>query len=595
MALLDSRAALKYARACGLNDHARVYSFSPALSGEPSVIPLENMADAELICSLFAAFCTAGQRLYEVISENARWADRALTITRLVPSGELLAYKAALLARSMGDARGVIAIEPPLPKGHGLVSPWDELLDGFPAYRGVLPIPPDCFPHGSVESEQNAPLITRFRFETAESIAYRGVTALSKYLKPFFGRGDILIPSENSLVKEACWCLARMGYRPITVPRQRFASSRLPAEEELSLEKLIGPVFREALAPEMGKAGTEWFLKAFVGRVSRALDQHRRATAYWRRYLDRPDAKHLRAVVTNFNAKRDGEALYDLCSQRNILHVAVEHGTGIGFSPISEKTPYRHEIATCDLYLTYNEEEESLLQDNRFSRGVPRSVGLPRDLAYVSRRNPGVKVTPPICYVSCQALMGNVMRPIAGGVTEQESVAWEIGIVDEVLSRLPHKVLFKPYRAVRYPDGNPIHDAARNRANIEVFEERIDLRYLLGRTRLLIVSHAASTLSWCLLSRRPLVFLDSERQSPLYPEVREALRQGTFWFDADAPGFTARLREFLSRPIEDIESEWEERVPARDLFIERFVGNPDGQAGRRAADAIAALIRSREH
>ena len=564
------------------------------MSDEPSVIPLENMADSELIRSLFAAFCTAGQRLYEAISENARWADRALTITRLVPSSELLAYKAALLARSMGDTRGVIAIEPPLPKGHSFVSPWDELLDGFPAFRGVLPIPQECFPHNSVTSELNAALITRFRFETAESIAYRGVTTLSKFMKPFFGQGDILIPSENSLIKEASWCLARMGYRPVTVSKQRFTSSRLAAEEELSLGKLVSPVFREILAPEMNEASTEWFLKAFVGRVSRALDEYKCATTYWRRYFDGSDAKNLQAVVTNYNARPDGEALYDVCAQLNIPHVAVEHGTGIGFSPIFEKTPYAHEIATCDLYLTYNKQAERLLQENRFSRGAPRSVGLPRDLAFVGHRNSGVNAAPPICYVSCQALMGNVMRPIAGGVTEQESVAWEIGIVDKVLSRLPHKVLFKPYRSVRYPDGNPIHDAARNRDNIEVFEQRIDLRYLLGRTRLLIVSHAASTLSWCLLSRRPVVFLDSEEQSPLYPDVREALRQGTFWFDADAPRFTERLRDFLSRPLEDIEREWEERIPARDLFIERFVGNPDGKAGRRAADAIAALIESRK-
>lgn len=593
--MLDSRAALKYVRACGLNDHARVYSFSPALSDEPSVIPLENIADAELIRSLFAAFCTAGQRLYEVISENARWADRALTITRLVPSSELLAYKAALLAHSMGDARGVIAIEPPLPKGHHFVSPWEELLDGFPAFRGVLPIPQECFPYHSVTSEPNAALSTRLRFESAEGIAYRGVTTLSKFLKPFFRRGDILIPSENSLIKEACWCLTRMGYRPITISKQRFAPSRLPVEEEVSLGKLISPVFREALAPEMPGASIEWFLKAFVARVSRALNEHRRATIYWRRHLESPDAQNLKAVVTSYNARPVGEALYDVCSQLSIPHVAVEHGTGIGFSPIFEKTPYAHEIATCDLYLTHNSQEERLLQENRFSRGVPKSVGLPRDLAYVSRRNTGVNVTAPICYVSCQALMGNVMRPIAGGVTEQESVAWEIGIVDEVLSRLPHKVLFKPYRSVRYPDGNPIHDAARSCDNIEVFEERIDLRYLLGRTRLLIVSHAASTLSWCLLSRRPVVFLDSEEQSPLYPEVRDALRQATFRFDADASGFTECLRGFLSRPLEDIEQEWDERIPARDLFIERLVGSPDGQAGRRAADAIAALIKSREH
>ena len=191
--------------------------------------------------------------------------------------------------------------------------------------------------------------------------------------------------------------------------------------------------------------------------------------------------------------------------------------------------------------------------------------------------------------------MGNVMRPIAGGVTEQKSVGWEIEIVEKVLSRLPHRVLFKPYRTVRYPDENPIHTAARSCDNIEVFEVRIDLRYFLSIDRLLIVNHAASTLSWCLLSRKSVVFLDTEEQCPLYPDVREAIKQGTFWFDADAPQFTARLREFLSRLSQHIEREWKERIPARDRFIERYIGNPDGQAGRRAAAEIAHLIQCREH
>ena len=593
--LLDSRAALKYVRTSGLEDEARVYSFSPALIDEPSITPLENVANTELIQSLFASFCKAGRRLYSVISEDPRWADRALTITRLVPSGELLAYKAVVLARSMGNARGIVTVEPTLPKGHGFVSPWEELLDGFPAFKGVITIPPQCFPYVSITEEPNATLITRFRFEAWESIAYRGVTSLSGLLTPFLSRGDILIPSENSLIKEACWWLTCMGYRPITVPKQRFAPERLPIEEEQSLRALIGPVFRESLAPSIGETSTEWFLTAFICRTSRALAEYRRATIHWQRIFETLSAKKLRAVVTNYNAKPNGEALYDLCTRQNVAHVAVEHGTGIGYSPIFEETPYADEIATCDLYLTYNDKEAGLLRKNSFRRGTPKSVGLPRDLAFVAHRNTGMKITPPIYYISCQALMGNVMRPIAGGVTEQRSVAWEIEIVEEVLSRLPHRVLFKPYRAVRYPDGNPIHAAARNCENIEVFEDRIDLRYLFRGARLLIVNHAASTLSWCLLSRKPVVFLDSEEQSPLYTDVREAIKEGTFWFDADAPQFTVQLREFLSRPIQHIEKEWKERIPARDRFIERFIGNPDGQGGRRAAAAIAHLIQSREH
>ena len=593
--LLDSRAALGYVRALGLDDNARVYSFSPALSGEPSIVPLEDVANSALIRSLFATFCTVGERLYEAIGNNARWADRALTITRLVPSGELLAYKAVVLARSMGNAQSIVAVEPSLPKGHHFVSLWQELLDGSPAFKGVMSIPQERFPYMSATEEQNASLITRFRFEAWESIAYRGVVSLSGLLKPFLRRGNILVPSDNSLIKEACWWLACMGYRPVSVPKERFAPQRLPQQEEESLRALIAPVFRESLTPVIDETSIEWFLTAFIVRVSRAVTVYRRAKVHWQRVFDALSAEKPRAVVTNYNAKPDGEALYDLCSQLDVAHAAVEHGTGIGYSPIFSKTPYADEIATCDLYLTYNEQEARLLRNNPFRRGAPKSVGVPRDLAFVARRDTGVKIAPPICYVSCQALMGNVMRPIGGGVTEQESVAWEIEIIEEVLSRLPHRVLFKPYRAVRYADGNPIHAAARSVDNIEVFEDRIDLRYLLGRARLLIVSHAASTLSWCLLSRRPVVYLDCEEQSPLYPDVREAIRKGTFWFDADAPQFTARLREFLSRPIERIEREWERHIPARDQFIERFVGNPDGQAGRRAATAITHLIQSRAH
>ena len=585
--LLDSHAALKYARASRMKDSARVYSFSPALTNEPSIIPLENVADSALIRSLFFTFCTVGRRLYEVVSENQRWSERALTIARLVPSTELLAYKAVVLARSIGNPQGIAAVEPPLPKGHSFVAPWEELLEEVPTFQGILTVPKERFPYVSVTEEPNASLITRLRFEGWESIAYRGVTRLSRLAKPFLRRGDILVPSENSLIKEACWWLTCMGYRPVSVPKKRFVPERLALEEEQSLRALIGPVFRECLAPSIGEASNEWFLAAFIGRTSRALAQYQQAMDHWRGVFNTRFAGKPRAIVTNYNAKPDGEALYDLCSHLNVAHVAVEHGTGIGYSPIFEETPYASEIATCDLYLTYNDKEAGLLRNNPFRRGTPKSVGLPRDLAFVAHRDTDVKITPPICYISCQALMGNVMRPIAGGVTEQKSVAWEIEIIEEVLSRLPHRVMFKPYRAVRYPDGNPIHAAARNCDNIEVFEDRIDLRYLLSRPRLLIVNHAGSTVSWCLLSRRPVVFLDSEDQSPLYPDVREAIKQGTFWFDADAPQFTARLRQFLSRPIEHIEKEWKERIPARDRFIERFIGNPDGQAGRRRPQLLS--------
>ena len=591
--LLDSLGALDYAQTLGLEDRARVYTLSPALAAHLRIVSLEDTAGFGLIRDVFEATTASGRRLHEVVSKDRRWAERALTIARLASSMELLAYKAATLRHSLEATRSIAAVEPCLPQDHHFVAPWRELLGGLPAYRGTAVIPKERFPYSTDTAEPNAPLMTRFRFEGWHSKSYRGVTKLSGLTKLLLRRGNILVPADNSLIKEACWHLALKGYRPVYAPPGTPSLAPMSAEEEDSLRALIGPVVGETFNSVIGVTYGERALDTLVGRASKAIATYRWALDHWKKVFATLPGGKPTAVVTSRNNKPIGEALYDLCLNRNVAHVAVQHGTGLGYSPVYEAAPYAAEIATCDLYLTYCAHDAKILSRNPLRRGIAESVGLPRDLAFVATRRSGLKTAPPVCYVSCQALMGNVMRPIFGGATEQDSVSWEIRIIEEVLARLPHRVLFKPYRAVRYADGNPIHETARSAENIEVFEERLDLRYILNGPRVIVASHAASTLSWCLLSRLPVVYLHSDEQSPLLDEVREALERGIFWFDSGAPDFTARLREFLSRPIVDIEDEWKERIPARDRFVERFVGSADGRGGRRAAEAILRLIRSR--
>ena len=592
--LLDSRAALDYAQSLELEDRAHIYTSSPALARHPRIVSLEDSTDFALIRSQFDVTSSLGQTLHEIISKDHRWAKRALTIARLVPSMELLVYKAAILTRSLGDARSIAAVEPCLPQDHHFVSPWGTLLEGLPAYRGTAVIPKELFPYSINTAEPNASLITRLRFEGWQSKLYRGVVKASRLTKSLLRRGDILVPDDNSLIKEACWCLSLKGYRPIYVPLTKPALTRLSTEEEDSLRTLIGPAVREAFNSVIGVTYSERALDTLVDRASKAIATYRAAKEHWKRVFATLPGGKPAAVVTSRGNKPVAEALYDLCFKRDVAHVAVQHGTGLGYSPVYDATPYTAEIATCDLYLTYSAQDASVLSRNSFRRGAPESVGLPRDLAFVATRRSGLTTAPPLCYVSCQALMGNVMRPIFGGATEQESISWEIDIIEKVLARLPHRVLFKPYRSVRYADGNPIHQAARQVKNIEVFEERLDLRYMLNCPRVVIVSHASSTLSWCLLSRLPVIYLHSNKQSQLFDDVREALEGGTFWFDTGAPHFATSLREFLSRPIEDIESEWRGKIPGRDRFVERFVGSPDGQSGRRAAAAILRLMHNRK-
>ena len=78
------------------------------------------------------------------------------------------------------------------------------------------------------------------------------------------------------------------------------------------------------------------------------------------------------AVVTSRGNKPIAEALYDLCLNRDVAHVSVQHGTGLGYSPVYDATPYAAEIATCDLYLTYSAQDTSVLSRNPFRRGHRR-------------------------------------------------------------------------------------------------------------------------------------------------------------------------------------------------------------------------------
>ena len=564
------------------------------LAVEARVTLLESTVDSGTIRRIAKVIARLGERLYEVMSSDPNWTNRALTIAHLALSMELPTYKALILMRSVGDASSIAAVEPRLMQGHCLIGLWEELLNGMPEFKGVLGVPTERLPPGISTREQNAPFVARLRFEGLESVLYRCVTRAGGFARLLLRRGCILVPTENSLVKEVGWRLVCRGYRPIFLPREELLSENLSDSEERSLNALIGPVVRDTLEPLTGSIFAQQITTMFVRRASQAVAAYRRARDQWKEVFETLSDGTPRAVMTNYNLRPSGEALYDLCRERDVPHVAVEHGTGIAFSPVLQATPYSSEINMCDFFLTYSDASTRVHGENRYRRGTARTVGLPADLAFLASRKSGIKTTPPILYVSCQALIGNVARPIANGVTDRESVAWEVRIINEVLSRLPHRVLFKPYRTVRYLDGNPIHDAARSQDNIEVFEERIDLRYLLTGPRVVIVNHAASTLSWCLLSKLPVVYLDSEEQSPLLPEVREAIRAGTFCFDTERLDFVDRLRMFLSRPIEEVESEWKDRIPARDQLVERFFGRPDGRAGQRGAAIIVDLIHGRE-
>ena len=131
--------------------------------------------------------------------------------------------------------------------------------------------------------------------------------------------------------------------------------------------------------------------------------------------------------------------------------------------------------------------------------------------------------------------------------------------------------------------------------NITVFEKSIDLRYLFGEFRVIITTVASSTLSWAMLSGKPVVFIDNPHFGPLRKKAYSLMKESVFLFDCREADMLKKLQDFLSTPIEEIEYEWnrKSRISARKSLIrEYFTAFDDDLAGKRMVDVFDEKFRT---
>jgi len=132
-------------------------------------------------------------------------------------------------------------------------------------------------------------------------------------------------------------------------------------------------------------------------------------------------------------------------------------------------------------------------------------------------------------------------------------------------------------------------EAARRADNIEVMENPMDLRYIVGQCGMLITSRSGSTIGYCLCQDLPMVYLQVPGRS-LRDDVEIAMRASLFFFDAQSSDFIASLSDFLQLSMQKILELWEQKRAARSRFIEQYIADGVGVGGSRVAHAIDKLI-----
>ncbi len=587
----DSKEALLRAYGQGLSRVAEVRSTSPALILDPELTVVQ--ADASMtharIKGLEHAFAEMGRDCRGRFGDPD-WdliASRFITLEFQAAAGKAAFIEDAdfetptAIVTLTGEDRYLDSI---------VRSPLLRLLSDNPNLRPVLT------PIGSLSGrddprQPDPSLYSRLRFTSFATIMFR----LSERLTARFGlrgpKGSILMIRDNELSKETAFHLMLRGYWPRQLEITRVDNAPgLPVDKVEGIrqtsEELVEERLGEFVSPRARRALSRILAEDLIDRFER----YNASLAVWDRKLDELAQFRPRVVLTNRINDPELIGLHAKLRARGLPLVGFQHGVTVEINRHMRELDAHYESAFCDLELTFNERAAAYSNANVLRRGRAVSIGLPAEYFRGSKKG-RLAGAPPIWFINTAFYVANHGQ--LEGTTDREKCRHEVDIIENVLSRLQHRVLYKPYPGRRFEDLDPIEAAAVAAENVDFYRDRLDLRYVVGSARVLISSRGFSTPSWCLVTGLPLVHIDIPEQEPLSPSARKAFETGVFLFDSGDLDFHERLRDFLNQPIELIEEQWREKADARAELIETFVSATRDGAGRRGADVVENLIRAR--
>jgi hypothetical protein len=583
----DSRSGLEAAWAMGLSRDAEIRTSSPHLLLDPELGAVAS--DKEF----------HPERLKQIYEEGTEWA-KSFYLELLEESGssQLALLAAHRASRFQTPIFKIMALQESDFHRPVAVLSYD-ISDSFkqtlltPAVLGILKVsskfreiqlPESALDFPTPVVAPSAPFLERLRMSTWASRGYRGALWLWNRIPFRPSKGTILILDENSLLKETAFEFAKRGYalRRLGVPQIEPGHTltdkaaeflgRLPPKISKQFEKWLLP---EAIGPATDQLMTE--ITDYVSRYDSTLDG-------WRKTFASLDGDRPRAIFANRVYPAEAISLHQVANEKGLPVACFQHGVSREIGMVGDRDEIWFETTSADIFFTHTEEAARITNASELGSGRAIVAGIEQDFRLAGTLPPNDSNAPPIWYIGTMGHIGN-FTILTRGMRDLDQSKFEIKMIDKVLGQLPHRVLYKPYPGCRYDGPDPVIDRARKAPRIEIYSEGQDLRYLMRNSQILITSRTASTVAACLLSSKPLVYILFPGR-PLSPTAQAAMEKGVFFFDSNEANFWDELRNFLSKPIEDLEADWKARAKDRADLISKFFDAGNGRAAILAANML---------
>lgn len=589
----DCHAAIQEAWNRGLPRDIPVRTVAPAILADKNIEthPANERLTGPCIAALEDALLAAADEIWNGLrTGDANDTDKAVVGGRTL-FGDFQGYVFAAATLRDEDFTGPVAV---------VTSSHDDTNQQFRfRYRvadilqgkknvSCYSIPASSLPEVCEPTPPTPPFVTRLQQASMSAMFYRLGRICWDHMPGWLSRGTILVLRENELTKEAGARLLARGYSLRAASLPPFPDNFRLSEADAGIRTLTRKAIRRHFTDLVPHCSLPVLESQAETAVCRSIHMFQNALPRWRALLSRQDHVHVRAAITNLLVTPEAAAFHAALRERNIPLIAMQHGVTPEISKRTERYGLGHENAACDLALTFNRKAAALFNRNPYGRGRALTVGMPEDYRHQPRLAHRAD-TSAIWYISTRLYQSNLGR-LHRGLSDVTIFEYESALISEVFEKLPHPVIYKPYPAIRYLDPDPVAELIDAIPNVNMYSERLDLRYVASRARILITSGATSTVSWCLMSGKPTIYLHSDEFMPLNDEALLLFRDGLFVFDQQAPDFHEQLHAFLCRPLGEIERDWQTRHDARLSLIEAYIAAPISDAGAAAADAVIAAI-----
>jgi hypothetical protein len=585
----DSIQALEWAYQNGLPRSAIVKSSSPSMLWDksPSILDIESRWTIEELEKFQSTIQELTEDIFDAVS-NISEVERelALFISKSSYQFQKILYKSACLDDSdFTDSRLLIYVDGKTgPAGNIMNSPWCQLLLSNPLLSVV---------HYTLKDDKWEVLTTRGisywqRLKVAgyETIIYRLAVKLVKILPDWIFTKELIMPNENELNIEIASSLALRGVKISEIQLDSvFGNNSNIFNISISeLHEIVLPIMRKRVEQWVVLPAVEATMSIFSSHLEKQFKQFKQFIIAWEQALAN-NTKIKRAVLINAPGNIKGQALAYVCRKINVPLMSSQHGITVEISKAHSTSHILFDNSVANIMFSYNSKIKNIEKSTHFNNSKHYVVGMPMRLIRMKYNQSINQSIPPIAYISTNLYH---MGLSLSSKTDYRKARSEQKLILEVLSKLPHNVLYKTYPEDnrRYADIDPVLKDIKEAKNIEIFSDKVDMRYLIYRHRIFVTTCATSTLGWPIMSGKPVVFINQKYNNPLLDDVYTSMSKGIFVFNDEDLDFSKKLLDFLSQPIKEIERLWQNKKNAREELIGDYFSAYQDEPGSRAAKII---------